>query len=205
MSDDAKLGEMLVGGKLLTAAQLKNALETQKHIGGKLGTIVVKLRYLSEDQLSAFLAGQLKVPLFKLKDLVLEPRVSALVDAEILEKYQVLPIRRAGDVLLVAAVDPLDLDGLDELHFLTGLRIEAAVASRADVLRAIGYYFHNKPCAEIQQAEAAAGVASGAHPAVKGGTKATPQAVLQALTELLIEKRVITQEELLTRVAGKEG
>ena len=204
MVSNQKLDEMLVSSKLLTPAQLKTALDTQKDIGGKLGTIVVKLRLLTEDQLAAFLAEQLKIPLLKLRDLVLQPKVSALVDVEILQKHLVLPIRRNNDELLVAAADPLDLDGLDELGFLTGLRIQTAVASRVNILKAIDYYFHGKPCAEIQEAERSVGVASGAHPAAKGGTRASPQAVLQALTELLIERKVITQEELLKKLAGKE-
>jgi hypothetical protein len=204
MSDNAKLGEMLVGSKLITEAQLKDALEKQKQIGGKLGTIIVKLRYLTEDQLAGFLSEQVKVPLLKLKDLVLHPNVSALIDRDVLEKHLVLPIRRTGDALLLATVDPMDLDALDEVQFLTGLRIQTAVASRANILKAIGYYFHSNRCPEIEEAERAAGVNSGAHTAVKPGTRASPQAVLQALTELLIEKKVITQEELLKKVAGKE-
>ncbi len=49
MTDNTKLGEMLVAGKLLTEAQLKSALATQNEIGGKLGAILVKLHMLNED------------------------------------------------------------------------------------------------------------------------------------------------------------
>lgn len=200
----SKLGEMLLSRKVLTEAQLKTALETQTQIGGKLGTILVKLRYMTEDQLAAFLADQLGLPLLRLKELVMQPAVSALVDAEMLEKHAALPVRKSGDSLLVATADPMDLDGLDEIQFLTSLRIQTAVASRSDILRAIDYYFHNKPCQVIQEAEAAAGVTSGTHRTVKDGTHASPQAVLQALTELLIEKKVITRDELLKKVAGEK-
>lgn len=204
MEYELKLGEMLLSSKRITEAQLKTALATQKGIGGRLGTIIIKLGYLSEDQLAAFLAEELKVPLLRLKDLVVQTHVSQLLDLEVLEKRHVLPIRRSGDSLLVATVDPMDLDGLDEIHFLTGLRVEPAVASRASILKAIDYYFHGQPCPEIHEAEKAAGVSTGSHAAVKG-ERASPQAVLQALTELLIEKKVITQEELLKRVAARKG
>ncbi|MCY3020167.1 MAG: hypothetical protein NTW87_14210 [Planctomycetota bacterium] len=206
MEVDSRLAELLVNNKVLSAAQLKNALDIQKESAGrgKLGTILVRLRYVTEEQLAAFLADQLKLPLLKLKDLVVQPNVSSLADAEFLEKHQILPIRRAGDKLVVAVVDPMDLTGVDELHFMTGLRVEAAVAAEGHVLKAIGYYFHNRPCPELQDAERNAGTASGNHKAVKQGTRASPQAVLQALTELLIEKKVITQEDLLKKMAAKE-
>ena len=198
----SKLGEMLLSKKVITEAQLKSALEMQQQIGGKLGLILVKLRYVSEDQLAALLGEQLKIPVLKLADLVVQPSVSALVDVEVLEKHLVLPIRKTGEALLVAAVDPSDLDGVDELKFVTGLKIDLAVASRSNLIKAIDYYFHGKTCVEIRESEKAKGVASGQHQAVPSGTRASPQAVLQALTDLLIEKKVITRDDLLAKVKG---
>jgi len=201
-----KLGEMLVANKVISDAQLAKALETQKQVGGKLGVILVKLRFVTEEQLASLLGTQMKLPIMELKNLVVYPNVSALLDVEVLEKNQVLPIKLNGDTsLLVAVADPLDLDAIDNLQFLTGLRIETAVATRSNILKAINYYFHGTPCPEIQATEKERGVASGQHPAVGSGTRASPQAVLQALTELLIEKKLITHEELLAKLANKQA
>jgi len=200
-----KLGEMLVANKVISEAQLAKALETQKQVGGKLGVILAKLRFVNEEQLAAFLGAQMKLPVLDLANLVVMPNVSALVDVEVLEKNQILPIRRTNETLVVAVADPLDLDGVDNLQFVTGLRIETAIASRAHILRAIDYYFHGRACPEIQETEKARGIASGQHPAITAGTHATPQAVLQALTDLLIEKKLITHDELLTKLSGKQA
>ncbi|HYG75226.1 MAG TPA: hypothetical protein VEK08_09515 [Planctomycetota bacterium] len=200
-----KLGEMLVANNVISQAQFDKALETQKHVGGKLPVILSKLRYINEDQLAEFLGAQMKLPVLGLKDLVVMPNCSALVDVEVLEKNQILPIRKTNETLVVAVADPLDLDGVDNLQFVTGLRIETAVASRANIIRAIDYYFHGRTCPEIQETEKARGITSGQHAAVSAGTRASPQAVLQALTELLIEKKLITQDELLNKLAGKQA
>lgn len=201
MSD--KLGELLIAHNVITEAQLNSALETQKQIGGKLGIILTKLRFITEDQLTEFLGKHLSIKVLQLKDLVVYPSVSALIDAEVLERKQVLPLKRSGDTLIVAAADPLDLENLDELTFLTGLRVEPGAASRTNILKAIDHYFHSKLCPEIQQSEKDLGVASGMHPSVKAETRADPQAVLQGLVELLIEKKLITQEELVRKVEKK--
>jgi len=201
MSD--KLGELLIAHNVITEAQLNSALETQKQIGGKLGIILTKLRFITEDQLTEFLGKHLSIKVLQLKDLVVYPSVSALIDAEVLERKQVLPLKRSGDTLIVAAADPLDLENLDELTFLTGLRVEPGAASRTNILKAIDHYFHSKLCPEIQQSEKDLGVASGMHPSVRAETRAEPQAVLQALVELLMEKKLITQEELLRKVEKK--
>jgi len=209
-SNDRLLGEMLVKGQQITESQLKMAQETQKQVtGSKLGTILVKLRYIDEDELASFMGKQLNLPVLQLKDLVCSPQVSALIDLEVMEKKMVLPIRRTEDALLVAADDPLDYNAFDEIRFLTGLRTETAVATRTNIKKAIDYYFHARPCEELKAAEAARRTATDEanKAAGKTGTTAGPTQVLQALVELLIAKGVVTRDELTGRLSGekKEG
>lgn len=194
-----KMDELLVAQKLVSPVQMEKAVELQKSTGGKLDALLVKLRFVTEEQLAAIYGEQLKVPVMELKDLVCSPNVSQLVDLEVCERHLALPLKKTGDALVVAMADPLDLDGIDAMQFVTGLRIDVAAATRTNILKATDYYFHNKPCPEIQQAEQQrAASTSGTHKAV--GTKASPQTVLQALTELLIEKRVISRDDLLAKV-----
>ncbi len=195
-----KLGEMLVANKVISEAQLARALSTQKQVGGKLGIILAKLRMVSEEQLTAFLATQLKLPVLGLKELVMHPDVSSLVDVELLERHQLLPIQRTHGMLLVAVADPLDFDGVDNLVFVTGLLVETALASRGNIIKAIDYYCHGRPCPEIETAEKKLGIKTELSPAA-AGTRAAPQAVLQAVVELLIEKKIITRQELLAKLS----
>ena len=199
-SNDRLLGDMLVKAGLINESQLKMALETQKQIppGSKLGAILVKLRYVQEEKLANVLGEQLNLPVLGLKDLVVSPRVSSLIDLEVMEKKTLLPIRRTEDTLLLAAADPMDYTALDEVRFLTGLRTETAVASRSNIQKAIDYYFHGRPCKELQGAEAARKEETGrAGGAAGGAVKASPTVVLQALVEVLIAKKVVTREELM--------
>ena len=203
-SNDRLLGEMLVKGQQITESQLKMAQETQKQVSGsKLGTILVKLRYIDEDKLASFMGTQLNLPVLQLKDLVCSPQVSALIDLEVMEKKMVLPVRRTEDALLVAADDPLDYNAFDEIRFLTGLRTETAVATRTNIKKAIDYYFHARPCEELKASEAARRTAVD-EASKESGTTAGPTQVLQALVELLIAKGVVTREELTGRLTGKK-
>ncbi|MBI3831918.1 MAG: hypothetical protein HY291_20520 [Planctomycetes bacterium] len=200
MSD--KLGEMLLKANLITESQLRTALDTQQQVGGKLGVILLKLRYLPEDTMVSFLGKQLNLPTMQLKDLVVSPKVSALMDVELLEKHQMLPIRRKDDVLILAVADPMDYNAADEVRFLTGLRTELAVASRSNIQKAIDYYFHGLPCPDLASADEEVRT-SGEHAAVSGGRGAVrlpPAQVLQALVDLLIEKKVIQKEELAAKL-----
>lgn len=204
-SNDRLLGDLLVKGQQITESQLKMAQETLKQVAGaKLGTILIKLRYIDEDKLASFLGRQLNLPVMQLKDLVCAPQVSALIDLEVMEKKMVLPIRRTEDTLLVAAADPLDYNAIDEIRFLTGLRPETAVSTRTNIQKAIDYYFHGRPCGELQAAETTHR-ASGEQPDAQRGAQglaASPTEVLQALVELLISKGVVTRDELTGRLGG---
>ena len=50
----SKLGKMLIGANLINDEQLNKALSTQQKEGGKLGSVLVKLGYISEDKLLNF-------------------------------------------------------------------------------------------------------------------------------------------------------
>jgi type IV pilus assembly protein PilB len=199
-SGERLLGDVLVKAGLINESQLKMAMETLKQVppGSKLAAVLVKLRYVQEDRLATVLGQHLNLPVLGLKDLVVSPRVSSLIDLEVLEKKTILPVRRTEDTLLVAVADPMDYSALDEVRFLTGLRTETAVATRSNIQKAIDYYFHGRSCKELQDAEAAVRGESGkAAGAAGGAVKASPTIVLQALVELLITKKVVTREELM--------
>lgn len=200
-----RLGETLLAKKAITEAQLLEALETQKQVGGKLGSILVMLEFVTDDQLAKFLGEQLRLPVLGLTDLVVHPDASSLIDLELIEKHQILPVKREGDSLQIAMVDPLDLAAVDEIHFVTGLRMNLAVATRATINTAINYYFHGVACPEIHDAEQKAGMPVASRKVEQPvRLRAAPQVVVQALAELLIEKKVITQAELMGKLSGKE-
>lgn len=205
-----KLGEMLLKAGLVSEAQLKTGIETQKQVGGKLGTLLVKLRYIPEERLVNFLGRELNLPVLSLKHLVVSPQVSALMDVEVLERHLVLPLSKGEDGLRLAMADPLDFEAIDEVRFLTGMSVRAEVASRTNIQKAIDYYCHGQACAELEEAEKAQAAArkSGTLDAVAGTgagsaalSGASPTATLQALVDLLVEKRVIEREELSAKLA----
>ena len=81
-----KLGELMVTENLITPVQLQQAIEEQKKTGGRLGTSLVKLGYVSDEDLAQFLSKQYDVPHINLKEFEIEPTVTELVPLEIAEK-----------------------------------------------------------------------------------------------------------------------
>ncbi len=138
MSGRKRLGELLVEAKVITPQQLQTALQAQMIYGGRLGTNLVELDYITEEFLSNFLASKLRIPCARPEELDSVPaEVLALVDATTAQKYQVIPLKKERKTLEVAMLDPTDLKALDELAFKTGCVLRPKVAAEMLVVLAL--------------------------------------------------------------------
>jgi len=136
-----KLGEILIKEKIITPEQLKQALEFQKTSGGRLGNALVKLNFLSDDEVTAVLSRQYGVPSINLAYFEVDPNVIKLIPLETAMKYQVLPLSRVGSSLTVAMVDPTNVFAMDDIKFMTGFNIEPVVASETAIMDAIKKHY----------------------------------------------------------------
>src|SRR5713226_7358237 len=132
-----KLGELLLKENLISADQLKQALEHQKSSGGRLGNSLVKLGFLSDDEVTAVLSRQYGVPSINLGYFEVDASVTKLIPMETAMKYQILPLSRVGSSLTVAMVDPTNVFAMDDIKFMTGFNIEPVVASESSILDGI--------------------------------------------------------------------
>jgi type IV pilus assembly protein PilB len=136
-----KLGEILIKEKVISNEQLKQALEFQKTNGGRLGYALVKLGFLSDDEVTAVLSRQYGVPSINLAYFEVDPNVIKLIPMETAMKYQILPLSRVGSSLTVAMVDPTNVFAMDDIKFMTGFNIEPVVASEAAIGEAIKKHY----------------------------------------------------------------
>lgn len=136
-----RIGELLLRHGRLDALQLQSALAHQARWGGRLGRAVVHLGFLDEATVLEAVAEQLGTPFITVGDRPVDPAVLALVPERLIRARKVLPLallkeRRRGP-LVVALADPGDLSVIDELTFVTGLDVRPALATEADLERAI--------------------------------------------------------------------
>jgi type IV pilus assembly protein PilB len=139
-----RLGDLLVKEKVLSPEQLEAALKSQKDSGGKdrLGSILVKLGYLSDDDVTNFLSRQYGVPAINLQFFEIDPAVVKLIPEATAKRYQILPLSRVGAALTIAMVDPTNVFAMDDIKFMTGFNIEPVVASEAAIMDGIERAYH---------------------------------------------------------------
>jgi type IV pilus assembly protein PilB len=136
-----RIGELLLKEKYITPEQLQDALNYQRQHGGKLGFNLIKLGYVKDEEITALLSKQYGVPSIALAQFEIDPAVVKLIPAETAQKYQIVPLSRAGATLTIAMTDPTNVFAMDDIKFMTGYNVEPVVASEIAVIEAIQKYY----------------------------------------------------------------
>ncbi len=137
----ARLGEILVKENLINQEQLKHALDYQKQHGGRLGTCLVKMGLVTDDEVTAVLSRQYGVPSINLKFYEVDPMVTKLIPQETAVRYQIVPLSRVGSTLTIAMTDPTNVFAMDDIKFMTGFNVEPVVASESAIAEAIQKFY----------------------------------------------------------------
>jgi hypothetical protein len=137
-----RLGEMLLHGGALTEAQLEEVLSAQSVYGGRIGTNLVEMGLLSEEDLAQLLNLKLGVPAVDPSSLEAVPAaLVALLPQEMVLRFQVLPVALDGKRLTLAMADPSDFNAIDEIGFYTGMVVVPRVCSELRLSMALERYY----------------------------------------------------------------
>ncbi len=143
-----RLGDLLVREKIITPDQLEKALKKQRDSGpnARLGTVLVTLGFVSDEEITNFLSRQYGVPAINLQYFEIDAAVVKLIPEETAKRYQILPLSRVGASLTIAMVDPTNVFAMDDIKFMTGFNIEPVVASESAIMDAIekAYSHHHE-------------------------------------------------------------
>ncbi|GFE58457.1 type IV-A pilus assembly ATPase PilB [Geobacter sp. AOG1] len=139
----SRLGELLVRNNLITKEQLAKALDEQKESSGqlRLGSILIKNGLINEPDLTSFLSKQYGVPSINLAEFEIDPAVIKIIPVDIAQKYQIVPVNRAGSTLIIAMSDPSNIFAIDDIKFMTGYNVEVVVSAETAIKTAIDKYY----------------------------------------------------------------
>ncbi len=149
-----QLGQILLDAGLLDDLQLRSALGHQRQWGGRLGRILVELRFIDEAALAETLAKQLGLESVRITGDGIDAKLLKLVPQAVAERYWVFPVAakeggRGAGALTIAVADPTNLAAVEDLRFHTGKRIEVVVAPESDIESAIRRYYYGDDSAPL--------------------------------------------------------
>jgi len=147
----SQIGELLIKDNFITGEQLETALEYQRQHAGRLGSILINLGYVQDDDITSVLSKQYGVPSINLAFFEIDPSVIKLVPAETAQKYLVVPLSRVGSTLTVATADPTNVFAMDDIKFMTGFNVEPVVATEASIHQALEKYYGTPHTIELKK------------------------------------------------------
>lgn len=138
------LGQLLKDMELVTEGQIQEALAVQRKEGGVIGDILVRLGYVSREEILLALGAQMGAEVVDLNELEIPAEVLQKVPPAMAKTYNVIPIKFEGDVLTVAMANPQDVNVLDDLRYALHCEVQAAVASEEGIRGALDRYYGHR-------------------------------------------------------------
>lgn len=138
MADKKRLGDLLVDSKLLTKTDLDKALRLQVGGNRRLGYLLIKMGFISEEQLHSVLSEQMDLPIVDVKK-EFDPEVKKILPRYLCREYSVIPLAIGeNNTLKIAMVDPSDGEAVSDIEKYTGKIIRPVLASKSDISSSIG-------------------------------------------------------------------
>lgn len=136
-----QLGELLKDRKIITDAQLREALEIQKEKGGLIGEILVSLGYAKEEEIAQALTIQYGLPYLPLDHYEIDRAIIKLIPLEAAKKYGAIPIDKIGATLTIAMINPLNASAIDEIEAFTKCAVQPFVTTSSSFQKALKKYY----------------------------------------------------------------
>lgn len=144
-----RIGEALLAEGLIANDQLEKAMEVQRTQKKRepLGETIVKLGFVSSEQMTYFISRYLNFQLIELKAMYKTIPLSLiqLIPEEMALRFMIFPISLIEDTLTLAMYDPLDIIAEDAVRVKTGFKIKRVISFKQDILEAIEYCYHQLP------------------------------------------------------------
>jgi type IV pilus assembly protein PilB len=228
MDRKKKLGELLMDEGLINEGQLSLALSYQQQWGGRLGSIIIKKGYVTEQDMISVLEKQLGISSISLEEAG-KPSddVLNMVKIDMAKKYTIFPVKFEKNSLLLAISDPTDLKMIDDINFMLGVRVKPLLALESDIQRSIAIYYEGSESPDMTYhldkekitEKISSTMPSGTieqeiirqsepeRPAVETPSQkkeVSQKTVLASTIDLLIAKGIFTREELINIIKSKK-
>lgn len=137
-----KLGELLVKQGTISEDMLAQALEAQKKDGTRLGTTLINLGYVKEEEMLVALSKHYGVKSVDLRNTEIDESLLKLVPSDLAGKYLIVPVSRFGRTLTVAMINPGDVAAIEDIQFATGFEVDAVVAAEDALLKVVQDHYN---------------------------------------------------------------
>jgi hypothetical protein len=135
------LARILKDRGIVTERQLQEAIQHQVLYGGRLGTSLYELGFITEDRLQEALARAHGVPGISVDLREVQPEAVAALPKALAAKHKVFPYRLRGKTLTLLMVDPNDHSTVARIGYSLGYIIRTAVVPEFRMIQLLRDYY----------------------------------------------------------------
>ncbi len=184
-----RLGEVLQDrGKISTAA-LQQLLETQKNKAVRLGELILARGLVERSVLVGALEESCRVPYIDCTTVRCERGALVAIRRSVAERLCILPIRIDQNTMVVAMSEPQDTAGIDELQFITRMKISPRLAFRHEIISVIPRAYEDVEYQDhlAEDSLPSPSILTGAVPEMEFTSTSTRQSNREAIREIQTE------------------
>jgi type IV pilus assembly protein PilB len=148
---DHLFGELLVSKGLLSHEELVEVLNEQRKQGGRLGEVLLRLKMLSDEDVTMALAEHLSMEYVRLDDITkIDVNIARMLPEAIAKRFCLVAIGEVDDKVTVAMADPLNVVAIDTITLKIKRQIKVVVGSPKGIRQAIELIYHGSDVEEQQ-------------------------------------------------------
>jgi type IV pilus assembly protein PilB len=148
---DLLFGELLVSKGLLSREELIKALNEQREQGGRLGEVLLRLKMLSEDDVTLALAEYLSLEYMRLDDVSrIDMNLARTLPEAITKRFCLVALGEVDNKVIVAMADPLNVVAIDIITLKIKRQIKVVISSPKEIRHAIEQIYHGSDVEEQQ-------------------------------------------------------
>ena len=138
---NVKFEEMLIEERLISADNLVSIKNLQKTNGKALTEILISNGIMNKKTIISILERKFNISFIDLDSMEINYLAADCIPKEIAVKYCAFPFDLNGKVLSVVMADPLDVDAIDGIKFVSGKEIKAYFGSPEQITTLIDKYY----------------------------------------------------------------
>ncbi|MGC9325212.1 MAG: ATPase, T2SS/T4P/T4SS family [Desulfomonilia bacterium] len=133
MADKRRMGEVLVELGLIDEHRLRHALEVAQREKTKLGETLIRLAYLSEDQVLGILKNLTGVPVLDMSEGTIDRNSQTILPRDRMRDMKVIPLEVKNKSAVVAFADPLNYVIVENVKFVLNREVSPVMASQVQI------------------------------------------------------------------------
>jgi type IV pilus assembly protein PilB len=135
------LGHQLVEKGLITAEQLETALTIQKTTPRLLGSILLEMGHIGEEDLLQIISNRFNLPIYRFNGDPIDQDTISSIPIDIVQKHKCVPLERENGRIKLAIGNPKAAGMLEEVRFATGCEVQPVLCLENEILDAIEKYY----------------------------------------------------------------